>query len=326
MRSTRTRRTIVALGSIAALGMVGALRVGAASAQTPPGQPSSGPGGSSYPHAGYTVVSNGSGNTQYWVYQPASPQPASAPVVVFNHGYGAMEPTYYLAWLEHLVRRGNIVIYPRYQATLLTLPRNYTGNAITAVKNALAWLQASPSRVQPQLSRFAIAGHSYGGVVTMNMAHRWQSAGLPQPRALLAVAPWHDNLDTLSGVPASVLMNCVVGDEDVLAADDGCDLIWSRTAHVPLANRDYVWMFSDTRGTPDLVADHTFATTGGGGGRVVDALDWYGTWKILDGLTDCSFFGTNCAYGLGDTPEHRFMGTWSDGAPVTELAILDAAP
>jgi pimeloyl-ACP methyl ester carboxylesterase len=320
MRQHRTKRLLGTIGTLLILGAA------PAAAQSPPGQPSSGPGGSAYPHASYTVTSNGSGNLQYWVFQPASPKPASAPLIVFNHGYGGMDPVYYQAWLEHLVRRGNVVVYPRYQATLLTLPRNFTGNAITAVKNAISWLQASSTRVQPQLDRFAIAGHSYGGVVSVNMAHRWQSSGLPQPKALFPVEPWWDNMDTLTGIPSTILMNCLVADEDTLAEETGCDQIWARTAHVPLANRDYVWMFSDRYGTPDLLAEHDQATTGGGGNRVVNALDWYGTWKILDGLTDCAFYGTNCAYALGDTPQHRWMGTWSDGTPVFELAVFDLAP
>jgi len=300
-----------------------------AAAQTPPGQPSgSGPGGSTYPHASYTVTTNGSGNTQYWVYQPASPKPASAPLIVLNHGWGAMEPEGYIGWIVHLVRRGNAVVYPRYQATLLTPRSTFTANAITAVKNAIAWLQASSTRVQPQLARFAVAGHSYGGVVTINMGHRWSSHGLPQPKVLMPVEPWYEHIDALNGVPATVLLSCVVGAADDFAGWDGCDIIWDRTGHLSLANRDYVILPSDDYGSPDLVADHyaPAANPSGGARSGIDALDWYGLWKSFDGLTDCAFYGTNCAYGIGDTPEHRFMGTWSDGEPVTELAVFDAKP
>ena len=37
----------------------------------------------------------------------------------------------------------------------------------------------------------------------------------------------------------------------------------------------------------------------------------------------CSFDGTWCEYALGDTPEQRFMGVWSDGVPVIELNVTD---
>jgi hypothetical protein len=55
----------------------------------------------------------------------------------------------------------------------------------------------------------------------------------------------------------------------------------------------------------------------------VDALNYYGYWKLLDGLLDAAFRGTNRAYALGNTPEQRFMGRWSDGTPVAELVVGD---
>ena len=47
---------------------------------------------------------------------PPSRRPKTAPVVVFNHGWLAVNPGAYGAWIEHLVRSGRIVIFPRYQA------------------------------------------------------------------------------------------------------------------------------------------------------------------------------------------------------------------
>jgi len=57
--------------------------------------------------------------------------------------------------------------------------------------------------------------------------------------------------------------------------------------------------------------------------RTLDALDFFGTWKLLDGLTDAAFFGKNKNYALGNTPEQRYMGIWSDGVPVRELIVTD---
>jgi hypothetical protein len=55
----------------------------------------------------------------------------------------------------------------------------------------------------------------------------------------------------------------------------------------------------------------------------LDALDWYGTWKLTDALLACVFAGAWCEHAFGNTPEQRFMGTWSDGVPVTELQVTD---
>ena len=54
-----------------------------------------------------------------------------------------------------------------------------------------------------------------------------------------------------------------------------------------------------------------------------DALDFYGFWKLIDALTDAAFYGKNREYALGNTPQQRYMGDWSDGRPVKELVILD---
>jgi len=56
---------------------------------------------------------------------------------------------------------------------------------------------------------------------------------------------------------------------------------------------------------------------------MVNALDFYGTWKLFDGLCDAAFYGKNREYALGNTPQQRFMGVWSDGVAVKELKITD---
>jgi hypothetical protein len=63
----------------------------------------------------------------------------------------------------------------------------------------------------------------------------------------------------------------------------------------------------------------------GGASRLFkpDALDWYGLWKLFDGLTDAAFYSKNRDYALGNTAEQRFMGVWSDGVPVKELLVTN---
>ncbi len=84
-----------------------------------PQQPASGPGGSLYKHA--RVVQNTflEGDDQYWLFEPASPRPTQpAPVIVLLHGWGGTSPSGYGCWIEHLVRQGNVVIFPEYQTGL----------------------------------------------------------------------------------------------------------------------------------------------------------------------------------------------------------------
>ena len=116
-------------------------------APAPPAQPPKGPGGADYRHRDVIAVSHGTGATQYWLFEPAAPVPKSAPVVVFLHGWGGVNPDPYRAWIDHIVRRGNIVVYPRYQADLLTPASAFTPNAINAVLSALDVLRANSARL-----------------------------------------------------------------------------------------------------------------------------------------------------------------------------------
>ena len=295
----------------------------------PPAQPTSGPGGSNYSNTSYVVTDLGSQEHRYWIYEPRSPQPTAAPLVVLNHGWSAVRPDHYTKWIEHLVKKGNIVVYPQYQNDALTTPdTEYTPNSIQATLDAIAWLQANPSHTQPDLTKFAITGHSYGGVVTANMANRWSSAGLPQPKVADVIQPaWYALDASLSGIPSTILMNCHVGQDDTIVGRTGCDNIWDRIGHIPAANKDYVWMYTDRHGTRNLVADH-YAPVADVTLQefLADALEFYGFWKDFDALRDCAFFGTNCAYGVGNTAEHRNMGQWTDGVAVTQLSITDAKP
>jgi hypothetical protein len=122
----------------------------------PPAQPSSGPGGSDYAYNQVIKSKYGSFGKQYWIYEPTDPAPESAPLIVFLHGWSAMDPIGYETWIEHIVKRGNIVVYPKYQASPFTQPKDFTPNAIAAVTGAIEELQIG-KHVKPELNNFARA-------------------------------------------------------------------------------------------------------------------------------------------------------------------------
>jgi hypothetical protein len=86
------------------------------------------------------------------------------------------------------------------------------------------------------------------------------------------------------------------------------------------------FILSDSHGKPPLIADHELPATApfAGAPGALDALDWYGLWRPFDALVACSRTGQECATALGDTPEQKFMGRWSDGVPVIELKVTDS--
>ncbi len=318
-------------------------------APTPPGQPESGPGGKEYPHGGVAESLHGQGAQEYWLYTPAAPSPNAAAVVVFLHGWNGTDPGAYRAWIDHIVRRGNIVIFPRYQEDIRTPATDFLPNAVAAVKAAIEALQADTGP-RPDLDRFAIVGHSLGAMLGPNMAATASSTGLPPAKAIMSVEPGYTTdvvgatgalVEDLGQIPAGTLLLTVAGDTDRLVGDTGARRIYRETTQIAAADKDFVIIRSDDHGVPSLVANHFAPLSfvdgaragllGGFGPRASrveiqyapDALDYYGFWKLLDALTDAAFYGTHREYALGDTPEQRFMGRWSDGVPVRELVVND---
>ncbi len=348
---------------------------------SPPTQPQRGPGGGDYAHDELVGSMVGKGATACYLFEPGKPRPAKAPLIVFNHGYFAVDPVAYGRWIEHLVRRGNIVLYPVYQEGL-TLSVALTPNAIKGVKDAIAELEKG-EHTRPDLTRFAIVGHSAGGIISANMAATWKKEGLPQPRAVMCVQPGVSKLfpvADLKQIPAETLLITLFGDNDRITSDTDAKMIFAQTTQIPAKNKALIELTSDKHGWPDMNADHFAPIAAGGKGidprgltRIqiramfesmkdrkgdnpggvskntkeqekedqtdkapaenkkieelvalfTNGLDYYGTWKLFDGLTDAAFFGRNREYALGNTRQQRYMGKWSDGVPVKELRVVE---
>ncbi len=306
----------------------------------PPAQPASGPGGAAVLYDRVIATRHGRAPVGYWLFEPSTPaDPDRAdrklPLVLFVHGFNALDPTVYRAWIDHIVRRGAIVVYPDYQDVQLVgaNPLTYLGNLLTGVRAATAELKTG--RHPPiDLARAAVVGHSRGGILAANYAAVAEAQGLPLPAVLMPVEPGGCRgcggvserlgapLAPLDTVPAGVLALVVVGSEDDVVGTTGGKLIWSGLEEVPLDQRDFVTLVSDDHGRPPLEADHQLPQTDGLGSRV-DAMDWYGSWKLFDALTSCAFEERWCDTALGNSDSQRFMGVWSDGMPVAAARITD---
>lgn len=315
-------------------------------AQQQPSQPTSGPGGNDYTHSAVTMRSyDPTLATGVFIFEPASPVPDSANVIVFVHGLSFVNPYIYGAWIKHLVRHGNIVIYPKYQNVLGTTPTSsFNANTILGIKRALDTL-ANAGHVKPRLQNFAITGHSYGGLMAPNMAILAASSGFPVPKAVFSCQGYTDlsgttRLPDYSIMSSSTNLLIAVGDNDAVVGTTFGHFLMDSTVNIPTSHKNLVTHHSDTHGSPNIGSTHfepgsidsefdsgeiSFLISSGATLTTTDAVDYFCYWKLLDALLDCSFYGTHCNYAFGDTPEQHGMGNWSDGQPVVKLTVEPSA-
>ena len=282
----------------------------------------------------YRASQMGAGALSYWLFEPESTAAGKAPVIVFLHGWLATNPAVYGAWLEHLVRRGAIVIYPRYHADWLTPPTSYLPNALRAIHDVLDVLQAVPGHVRPDLDRFALIGHSAGGNLAAQVAAVSQEAGLPRPRAVLAFMPGEVRPvpgPDLGKIPAETLLVVAAAEQDLVVGDARARAIFRAATSISEDRKLYVLYRSDRLGWPPVIADHfapcaSESTLDNGEGPFrtlqleqarLDRLDLLGIWRLTDLTLAAAFESRTLAEvaRLGGQPLED-LGNWPDGREV----------
>jgi hypothetical protein len=304
---------------------------------TPPTQPATGPGGAEYRYdlvigSHYGPEPDGITDAEgYWIFEPSADGVSPIaddplPLVILIHGYFGTDPIHYRAWIQHIVRRGAVLVYPDYQPLDTVIEHEETRptrpQLFAALHSAISEL-SSGEHAQVDLAKVAVTGHSWGSWLTMEYAAAAEREGLPVPSLLMpTMAGCECDLSDLSEIPSSTRVLVVVGTQDSEVGQFLSRKIWNGLAHVPVENKDYIRIAGDFHGRPMLEANHGLPATDGNWGPL-DALDWYGTWKLLDAAMSCTFDGADCESAFGDAPAQRFMGEWSDGVPATELQSTD---
>jgi acetyl esterase/lipase len=124
----------------------------------------------------------GEGAQAVAIFRPTGAANAAGPVVIFLHGWVALDPARYGPWIGHLVQRGTTVIFPAYQ----TKPAYDT---TAPLSNVLAGVRAALAEVVPAPGRLVVAGHSAGGALAADYAAVAAEDGLPVPAAVFSVYP-----------------------------------------------------------------------------------------------------------------------------------------
>lgn len=304
-----------------------------------PGQLKQGPGSSAYLCDSLICVDISDKADGCWVYLPSAPALKSAPVIIFTHGYGCINPMIYGQWIRHLVRKGNIVIYPRYQADLVfPRPSEFADYTVRGIQKGLIAVENQFPGLA-DTSRFALIGHSYGGVVSAGLAVRWLHYGIPKPRAVLLCQPGTGplqggRLESYEDFPTDIPLLIITGENDATVGYEFAQLVFQTATRTPL--RNLITHRSDAFSSPPVTASHhecysidfafdsglrNFSATRALERSKLDVIDYRCYWKLGDALLSCAFDGTYCEYALGGTEWQTSLGEWSDGTPVKPLKV-----
>lgn len=292
-----------------------------------PTQPTEGPGGSCYSYETVETLSfRGKIGTGYCYYPSQATEPL--PVIVFVHGYDyADQLPNHNGFIEHLVRKGYLVVYPNYQYAL-TLPSHYAEYAAYDIKAALSAMEEN--RILPASDDtgilFGFIGYSAGGVTSMNLAADYVGFGIPKPRFVVTIEGNNGGgiipINELSTVEWDTNLLMIVGDREentYLASKK----IWEDTPQIPAERKQWLGLYSDDHAgnlAMNLYASHYLPYS-----NAADAYDYYGFYKWCVAIANDTFYGTDREYWYGGGEKQTSLGVWSDGVPV-RVAVLSDSP
>ena len=286
---------------------------------------------------GVTRFDNYEAADGYYLFVPTDSKADSLNTVVFVHGFGAINPVAYGSWIEHLVKQGNAVIYVRYQEGLFsTSTTEFVPNTATAVNNAI--LHATSEGFTLRSKSIDLIGHSYGGVISANIAVNWQSLGVPEPGVVLLCEPGSGPLtggllETYEGMSPDLLLAIVVGDDDHTVGQSLGQKVMETSTNTP--NRVLFWQYADENGEEEIEASHyepysydsrfdngisNFTVNRSEKVSDLNAVDSLGYWQIYDQLSSLKQSGLQ-TYSEELLLELASLGTYKDGTAIKPMEI-----
>jgi predicted esterase len=164
----------------------------------------------------------GKGANGVWIYTPAG-KPKD--VVVFFHGQGGPEeatPANHLPWIKHLVSRGSVVVYPRYEMAFEADPMPFIVNAV----------REATKRVDVGGLPVLSLGYSRGGAIAVEYAAVAGNNGLPVPDWVVSVFPApfgnQKHIVDLASLRHFTELLILVGDQDQVVGTAGAGYLGQR--------------------------------------------------------------------------------------------------
>ncbi len=228
------------------------------------------------------------------------------PTIFFSHPFGGEEKSYNMGLYEFIAKKGYVVVFVPYPTVDVSVDHRYQTLWEGFVKAAADY----PDIIDTQ--KVGFMGHSFGGGASIDLAYKaftekgWGENG----RFLFTMAPWYAfNWDSplttqqqLQNFPANTKMITQVYDEDDVN-DHRMAIDIFKNINIPNSQKDFIYFKSSTVNGYHYVTDHTMPSSR----QALDALDYYGVYRLLDAMMDYSFNGNagakNVALGNGSAAQ-----------------------
>jgi dienelactone hydrolase len=231
-----------------------------------------GGGGASFPATPTVEGPLVSGSKGVWLFRPAG-KPKR--LVIFFHGQGGpteTTPTNHRDWIDHLVSRGAVVVYPRYE----------TDYSDAVIQPTISGVRTAMQRLGRQSLPVLALGYSRGAALAVEYAAVAPGRHLPVPDAIESVNPVpygeQARIIDLRPIRPTTLLAVLVSEKDPHASD-GASLLFHRLRDAGFPRRQIRLIIARSHGT--FVADHLAPLSSSPAAR---AAYWAPTDDLLAGL------------------------------------------
>lgn len=311
-------------------------------------------------HDGVRIEALGNGPDRSYIFTPTDESATGLPLVIFLHGWQGTNPKNFGALIDHLVRRGSVVIYPVYQRGANDAPQKITAIAKRSIEQTIEWLgQRHPGRVITD--RALYFGFSMGATMAINLAARAPKNGMPSASMLLLSAPGDAHhvhrgplgrsilVTSLDRLPASVPVVIMSGSEDSTIGVPTAIAYWNQICSQPRPKNLILWPpashgkqnLRSTHGMPgapdlrydieDIDAPFMPITLAGQAefseSPSLNILDFHGQWKVVTAALDSLRDRKPPAHWLfSDSKVLRDLGRFEDGKAYPQAYLETACP
>jgi hypothetical protein len=232
-----------------------------------------GGGGTAYPDKASETGPFVKGSKGAWLFRPSG-KPKN--VVVYFHGQGGpieATPKNHRPWIQHLVDRGSIVVYPRYE----------TNYEVDPLLFALKGVQRALKDVDVKGLPVLAIGYSRGGALAVEYGAVAPGNDVPVPSQIMSVFPAGQgnerHLIDLSTLPDSTRLLIQIGTDDTVVDGAGARYLLGRLKQAGFPGDNI--RLDVVRSKIGFSSDH-FAPLGATPGA--QAAFWQPADKLLDGM------------------------------------------